>query len=205
MSKSDAVVLVLARHGETPFNADKRFCGRSDPPLSPRGQVQAEALAERWRGRVDAVVASPARRAVETARAIGEPATHEGLWELDQGELEGLEFAVALARHPEFFRRWRADPFAAQIPGGESLRAAVDRVRGALAEVAAARQSGERVLVVGHQMIFSGLSCVLSADAPTRWQAHTLPNAGWVELSIRGDDWTLGERSGGVAAALRGL
>ena len=64
--------LWLARHGETEENAEGRILGRRDPPLSPAGVTQAEALAGRLRDAgVVAVWTSPLRRARETAEVVG--------------------------------------------------------------------------------------------------------------------------------------
>lgn len=64
-------LIYLARHGETPLNAAGRIRGRLDPPLNGRGQRQASALARALgRGAVNHVIASPLRRALETAEAV---------------------------------------------------------------------------------------------------------------------------------------
>ena len=61
--------IILARHGETPWNAEGRYQGQEDIPLSPIGQAQARALGERLRDvRIDRAVASPLVRAVHTAQ-----------------------------------------------------------------------------------------------------------------------------------------
>ncbi|RBC27064.1 histidine phosphatase family protein, partial [Xanthomonas oryzae pv. oryzae] len=39
--------ILLARHGETPWNAEGRYQGQIDIPLSPVGEGQARALGER--------------------------------------------------------------------------------------------------------------------------------------------------------------
>ena len=41
--------ILLARHGETPWNAEGRYQGQIDIPLSPVGEAQARALGERLR------------------------------------------------------------------------------------------------------------------------------------------------------------
>src|SRR6185295_7086949 len=60
--------LLLARHGQTEWNADRRFQGHTDVALSERGRAQAHALGRGLRGRrITAAYVSPMRRAVETA------------------------------------------------------------------------------------------------------------------------------------------
>ena len=56
--------LLLARHGETPWNAEGRYQGQEDIALSATGEAQARALGERLRGvRIDRAVSSPLARA----------------------------------------------------------------------------------------------------------------------------------------------
>ena len=66
--------ILLARHGETAWNAEGRYQGQEDIPLSPVGEAQARALGERLRDvRIDRAVASPLSRALRTAElALGE-------------------------------------------------------------------------------------------------------------------------------------
>src|SRR5262249_43768559 len=62
------VRLLLARHAESVWNAERRFQGRTDIALSARGRAQAEALGRALRGYgVAAAYVSPFRRARETA------------------------------------------------------------------------------------------------------------------------------------------
>jgi len=72
--------LLLARHGESVWNAEKRFQGHTDIALSARGRAQAEALGRALRGyRVAAAYVSPFARARETAElALRELRTSAG-------------------------------------------------------------------------------------------------------------------------------
>jgi probable phosphoglycerate mutase len=87
--------LLLVRHGESIWNADGRWQGQADPPLSARGQEQAAAAAAAI-GTVDALVTSDLERAADTgaiiARILGlEPVLVEPrLRERDAGSLSGL-------------------------------------------------------------------------------------------------------------------
>ena len=66
--------ILLARHGETPWNAEGRYQGQIDIPLSPVGEAQASALGQRLQDmQIDRAVASPLSRALSTERfALGE-------------------------------------------------------------------------------------------------------------------------------------
>src|SRR5207248_6118507 len=65
-------LVYLARHGETAWTLTGQHTGRTDLPLTDRGERNARALAERLRGRTFAAVfTSPLRRAVRTCELAG--------------------------------------------------------------------------------------------------------------------------------------
>ena len=86
------------RHGESIGNAQARWQGQSDYPLTDLGRAQARALAERWQAenvKFDLVIASPLVRAKETAEIIASALSAkveiDPIWlERDIGEMEGL-------------------------------------------------------------------------------------------------------------------
>ncbi len=90
--------LTFLRHGESVGNAESRWQGQSDYPLTEKGRAQARALAERWkaeRAKFDLVIASPLTRARETAEIVASALDlkieMDPIWmERDIGEMEGL-------------------------------------------------------------------------------------------------------------------
>ena len=100
MSPSDKPVFhfVFLRHGESIGNAQARWQGQSDYPLTEKGRAQVQALAERWKSEAatfDRIIASPLGRAKETAEiiasALGVPVEYDPiLLERHIGEMEGL-------------------------------------------------------------------------------------------------------------------
>lgn len=90
--------ITLLRHGESVGNAEARWQGQADYPLTDVGRAQARALAERWkteRMKFDFVISSPLQRARETAEIIAQvlamPVELDPLWlERDNGEFAGL-------------------------------------------------------------------------------------------------------------------
>jgi broad specificity phosphatase PhoE len=130
--------LWLARHGETAENAEGRILGRRDPPLSPAGLDQAEALADRLRDKgLLAVWTSPLQRARRTAevvaRALGlEADTLDGLVESDRGDWEGRLVAELAVESPDLHAAFLAGAPHFRFPGGESLAEQRIRTRAAL-------------------------------------------------------------------------
>jgi probable phosphoglycerate mutase len=106
-------LVLLARHGESDWNAAGRFQGHSDRPLTARGQRQAERLAHELAGRdLAAIYSSPLRRARATAdvvaAAVGLPVSvAPALMEVDVGSWAGLTRDQVAERYPDDFRAWR--------------------------------------------------------------------------------------------------
>ena len=73
ISKPKFFNITLLRHGESVGNAESRWQGQAEFPLTDRGRSQALALAERWKNekmKFDFVISSPLSRARETAEII---------------------------------------------------------------------------------------------------------------------------------------
>src|SRR5579875_830688 len=84
--------LILLRHGQTEWSRSGRHTGRTDIPLTERGEAAAAALAAPLaRRRIVAVFTSPAQRAARTAELAGltDTKTDPDLWEWDYGGYEG--------------------------------------------------------------------------------------------------------------------
>jgi broad specificity phosphatase PhoE len=145
--------LLLARHGETDWNSERRWQGHSDQPLNDRGREQARELADSLVGRrIDAVSSSDLWRARETAEIVagrlGLPVEIDrGLREVDVGEWSGLVHTEIETRFPEGFRRWQEGLHGWEE--GETYDAMGVRVVTALLAIAA-RHESETVLVVSH-------------------------------------------------------
>lgn len=98
--------LILLRHGETEWSLAGKHTGRTDIPLTARGETCAAALAPLLAKRdIIAVFTSPARRAKRTAElALGPVAATANLdpdlWEWDYGGYEGLTTPQIQERHP---------------------------------------------------------------------------------------------------------
>jgi broad specificity phosphatase PhoE len=183
-----AAILTLARHGQTLDNAEGRWEGRRDGPLTPEGRRQVEALGHRLKplGPYAVVYVSPLGRAVETAQllliVLGElpVRTDVRLAEYDFGAWDGLTPAELRARG--FWDAVQRDPEFAP-PLGEPFGAAARRVATALQEVAA-RHPGARVVVVGHGLTLAAALALLLDGDPRHAPRYALGNAGMAELTL---------------------
>jgi len=134
---TEALPLVyLARHGETAWSLSGQHTGRTDLPLTGRGEDQARALGERLHGLVFAkVLTSPSRRAVRTCALAGFGATADtdpDLAEWDYGAYEGLTSEEIQQDHPG----WTI--FGDGAPGGETIAQVAGRAQSVIARAVGA-------------------------------------------------------------------
>lgn len=175
--------LLLARHGETAWNAEGRYQGQEDIALSPVGESQARALGERLREvRIDRAVASPLSRAARTAElALGDDRApqlrlDEGFKEIAHGEWEGLLAAEIRERDPERATAWRDAPHEVLMPGGESLQHVLDRAWPALARACEGLDGDDTLLVVAHDAVNRVILCkVLGLPLARLWRFKQAP------------------------------
>ncbi len=162
--------ILLARHGETAWNALGRLQGHTDIPLNETGRAQARALADGVAGAgIAAVVTSDLARARETgeivaaALGLGAPVIEPGLRERRFGVFEGLTRDECATRHPEAWQAWQ------ERTGGpadaEPRALAIARIAEALARIAAG--GGGPALVVSHGGVMRmWLGEILGEDMP---------------------------------------
>ncbi|WP_375490808.1 histidine phosphatase family protein [uncultured Jatrophihabitans sp.] len=184
--------LTLVRHGQTVWHADNRYAGHaSDVDLTDEGVQQATDLAQ-WVAtqHFDAVVTSPVRRAVETARpsatVLGKTLkVVDALREVDFGVAEGRTIDELRDLDADMVRRFRADPVAHPFPGAESFDVAAERAAHALRTIAREHLGG-KVLVVAHNTLLRIAMCALLELPVTRYRVlfPQLENAAITELVV---------------------
>ncbi|MHC9084677.1 histidine phosphatase family protein [Luteimonas sp. RIT-PG2_3] len=175
--------ILLARHGETPWNAEGRYQGQEDIPLSPVGEKQAWLLGERLRDvGIDRAVASPLSRAFRTAQlALGETrasmlATDAGLMEIAHGTWEGLLASEIGERDPALLREWRVSPDTVQMPGGESLAQVFERSWQAFVRACNDVPADGTLLVVAHDAVNRVILChILGIPFSRLWTFRQAP------------------------------
>ncbi len=176
-------VVYLARHGETAWTLSGQHTGRTDLPLTERGERQVRALGELLRGLTFAkVLTSPSQRAVRTAELAGFGKVAEidpDLAEWDYGQCEGRRTAEILAERPD----WQL--FRDGCPGGESPEQVGTRADRVIKRVRA---------VGGNLLIFSSAHILRVVAA--RWLGLEPAGGGYfllstASLSVLGYEHTL--------------
>lgn len=150
----------LLRHGETTWNRDgDRYCGRSDISLTEQGIRQAEQVGYYLSDhKLDAVYASPLRRARQTAEAVAVPHglkvfTDERLVEMDFGSWEGLTKPQIHEQGGDYWYNWTQNPVDIQAGHtGETAGEVYNRVRECLKELSK-RHPNKSVAVVAHNTV----------------------------------------------------
>ena len=148
--------IFLARHGETPWNSEGRWQGRTDIALSDIGRRQAATLAVRLGAvgePIGRVLSSDLCRARETAelvaRALGlpPPVVDARLRERSFGVFEGLTRDECIARYPTEWARYEQDR-RLHPPGGEPQEEVAARFSAAVDEALAVPAADDRALLI---------------------------------------------------------
>jgi phosphoserine phosphatase len=176
--------ILLVRHGETPWNREGRYQGRTDVPLSPDGERQVEALSVRLAHvPIVAAVASPLVRARRTAEAIlgqrGTALTLEpALIEISHGAWEGQLSTDVEAAHADMIGTWRSRPDrdVPAGPGAETLGDVEARAWPAFEHLAAQLREHDTGLLVAHDAVNRVLLCrVLGLPLTRVWAFRQAP------------------------------
>jgi probable phosphoglycerate mutase len=156
---SNPTTILLIRHGETAWNAERRLQGHLDIALNAEGERQAGLLAAALAGeQVDAIVASDLLRARQTAQALAR--VHQLPVQVDRalrercyGGFEGLLYPEIAQRFPNEFAAWQARDIDAVLPvganRGETFRQFHARATGAMLRWAGAHP-GKTLALVAH-------------------------------------------------------
>jgi probable phosphoglycerate mutase len=171
------LTLYLVRHGQTTQSSEGVFCGDLDPPLTERGKLEADRVAQALKPLgLGALYCSPKLRARMTAdpiaRACGlEPVIDDGLREIAYGAWEGRKETEIARTDREAFDAWTADPALASPPGGESAFAIAARALPVVLRARRENASGS-VLLVSHKATVRVIVCALLGIPLGRFRTH---------------------------------
>ena len=200
----------IVRHAEAEGNLYRRAHGHYDSLITDNGNLQIEALRERFSGEnVDVVLSSDLKRTSKTASVISggrreRAVLHPGLREIHMGDWEDLPWGQILRENPLCYETFEKEPWRATIPGGESVARLSERVWAAFNEIIA-RYAGKTVAIVSHAMAIQSLMCRLDGRPIETFKSEPLyDNAsvtafdfenGRAKFICRGDNSHLGDLS----------
>jgi broad specificity phosphatase PhoE len=157
--------IIVARHGETEWNASEIFRGRRDIGLNDTGIKQAELLGNYLTDlRIEAIYSSPLKRALDTARSVAKHHSlnvnvNPGLMDFNYGAWEGLTHQVVKDKYRELYTRWLKEPHLVNIPEGENLGEVRERAKSLLDRVVS-KHSG-LVVLVSHRVVNKVMMCFM--------------------------------------------
>ena len=147
--------LLIARHGETEWNAEGRIQGHTDIGLSEKGAEQARSLGQRLADRqIDVAYSSDLKRTSETAKlALGgrDITLNETprLREYNKGIFEGMTLSEIQEKFPAEYPKYLEKDLSYAPEGGETTRDVSTRMASIFSEIKA-NHLDETVLVVSH-------------------------------------------------------
>ncbi len=198
------IELYIVRHGQTPWNAERRIQGSTDIRLLEEGRQMAKVTGETWEKAgltFDAVYSSPLNRAYETAQLVsgytGLPIViDQRLRELNFGCLEGkiylhLYDAEYDSAHGTFFSR----PELYETPeNGESLQEICDRGKEFLEDILSKHSDGQRILIVAHGAMNKALlKNIRGLEIKDFWAGDLQKNCGVTIVQLDGQNYKIVE------------
>jgi broad specificity phosphatase PhoE len=168
--------IYLVRHGQTAWNKEEIFRGRTDIPLDETGLKQAELVGEYFKGmEIYGIYSSPLSRAWQTAQKVAQfhdlkVQPLQGIIDMSFGNWEGRPHQEIRESDNKTYRQWVETPHLVRLPGGEGLDDVRVRAMAALEEVIG-NHPGKTLILVTHRVVNKVLICgILGLDNSHFWQ-----------------------------------
>ena len=189
MNNSEPRRIILARHGQTEWNKDFRFQGKTNVQLTETGKNQAYSLARRlltWPPEV--IYTSPLDRAKFTAQAIAEkfnltPVILPELEEIDFGDWEGQSIKELQESQNNIFSCWREDPFFNPPKNAENWQKLNFRLSKAVKTILGSPY--KKIVAVSHGGIMRALYAVFLGLNPHKTWNMDVSNCAMSGIEIR--------------------
>ncbi len=181
--------IVLVQPGSTDFDDQGRIKGSLDIPLSVNGTGQvARTVEELAVEPIEAIYSATCQSALQTAQAIAAPRhlkvkTVPKLKNLDHGLWHGKLIEEVRQNQPKIYRHWRENPESACPPEGESIAAARERARSAVAKILKKHRQGTIALVIPEPLASVVRGFLRNDELDDLWQAET-DIGGWTLIEI---------------------
>jgi probable phosphoglycerate mutase len=182
MNTDHKTTLLAIRHGETRWNAEERYQGHEDSPLTAAGRNQVKALGLRIKAfEFNSLISSDLGRAQETAAIIARITGHtvetdRRLRERNYGVLEGLTVPKIKARHSEILKKLDENDPDYLIPKGESHRQHYQRNASFIDDLLRQR-AGTNIALVIHGGVLDSLFRYVAGLPLDRPRCFTTNNA----------------------------
>ena len=191
--------LIIWRHGQTTYNAEGRWQGQLDVPLSELGQDQARAGAKALLAYdIDAIWASDLSRASATAEALAElvdlPISYDKRFrEIDAGSWSGLTAADVKEKYADMQVRVEAGEDLPRGGDGETLTQVMQRAQEAALELLPTLPEGGTAVIATHGMCGRALTAALvGLTQKQAWLAFRgLSNCHWGSVIEGAHGWRI--------------
>lgn len=192
--------IYLLRHGQSEANLNGVLAGWTDAPLTDLGRAQAAAASTRLQSLLEqegavlgAIISSDLKRASDTANPIAEAlnlpySLHESLRELNLGRWENKTFESIQQEDPQLAEMWLKQGMNFMYPEGESIEHVMRR---AVPVVDEALKNNDRILVVAHGGVLSGLIAHYVFSDVTQAKGLYVHNAAIARIVVHGSGGTL--------------
>ena len=168
--------IYLVRHGQTAWNKEEIFRGRTDIPLDETGLKQAELVGQYFKGmEIQVIYSSSLSRAWQTAQKVAQfhhlkVQPLDGIIDMSFGKWEGRPHQEIREIDKETYRQWVETPHLVRLPGGESLDDVRVRAMAAVEELIR-NHPGKTLVLVSHRVVCKVLICaILDLDNSHFWQ-----------------------------------
>jgi probable phosphoglycerate mutase len=195
--------VLVWRHGQTAWNAKRRFQGQLDIPLDDVGREQAARAAALLASfSPSAILCSDLIRARETARPLADltglpVATDPRLREIDVGAWQGLTFEEVSERYPAEAADWR-DGGEGRRGGGETLVEVGARGVAAVGEALVSIPDGGTLVVVTHGAAGRAIVASMIGLPTPNWRSlGSLANCSWSLMREAPSGWRLFDHNAG--------
>jgi len=186
----------LLRHGETKWNIEKVFRGRSEIPLTDTGKKQAELAAAHLKPKaIQYIYTSPLSRAKETADIVGKildikPVVDEHFTGLAFGPWQGKPHKEIKEKFPDLYRVYKDEFHNLRLEGAETLQKAFDRCMTALVDIEK-KHPDANVLIISHRVICKLMILGILGLGPPQFYRVKLDTCGLSEFYTNEGRWVL--------------
>lgn len=184
-------MIYLVRHGQTKCNAERKYYGATESPLTEIGMEQSsKAIKSLSQYHIDVIISSPRQRCTYIAEAVAkkmgiETIVDDRVEEYNFGIFEDTNQDEIVKKYPNEYKSWINNETYC-LPGGESKDAMHERVFNFAADLLS-KYKGKDILIITHHGVIKALICnLLNLTSDKEWNFF-IKNTGMVKIKIKND------------------